>query len=352
MKKCSIYDIRGGEILANPIMTSTYQILLSEGTVLSKEYIENFKQLDISDVYVYEEQDLINRDIIKERKEAINICKNQVKGILEKHIHSKDKDLEKLSETAYYIMDNILKKQDIIEKLIEMKEKSHDLYEHSLSCCTLSMILSLRLNYSTEIVHAIGVGCLLHDIGLRYITVKFDNINLCNMPENQKVEYKKHPIYGYSSIENESWVNEISKDIILYHHERLDGTGYPFHKTNISEPVAIAIICDVFDEMVCGIGYEGKKIYKAIEYLKCFRNTKFNAKIVNEFLKIMAAYPIGSHVLTNKGEVGIVIRQNKGFPERPILRIVIDKDGRTINKNNILDLLKENSIFIEEVINE
>lgn len=352
MKKCSIYDIRGGEILANPIMTSTYQILLSEGTVLSKEYIENFKQLDISDVYVYEEQDLINRDIIKERKEAINICKNQVKGILEKHIHSKDKDLEKLSETAYYIMDNILEKQDIIEKLIEMKEKSHDLYEHSLSCCTLSMILSLRLNYSTEIVHAIGVGCLLHDIGLRYITVKFDNINLCNMPENQKVEYKKHPIYGYSSIENESWVNEISKDIILYHHERLDGTGYPFHKTNISEPVAIAIICDVFDEMVCGIGYEGKKIYKAIEYLKCFRNTKFNAKIVNEFLKIMAAYPIGSHVLTNKGEVGIVIRQNKGFPERPILRIVIDKDGRTINKNNILDLLKENSIFIEEVINE
>lgn len=352
MKKCSIYDIRGGEILANPIMTSTYQILLSEGTVLSKEYIENFKQLDISDVYVYEEQDLINRDIIKERKEAINICKNQVKGILEKHIHSKDKDLEKLSETAYYIMDNILKKKDIIEKLIEMKEKSHDLYEHSLSCCTLSMILSLCLNYSTEIVHAIGVGCLLHDIGLRYITVKFDNINLCNMPENQKVEYKKHTIYGYSSIENESWVNEISKDIILYHHERLDGTGYPFHKTNISEPVAIAIICDVFDEMVCGIGYEGKKVYKAIEYLKCFRNTKFNAKIVNEFLKIMAAYPIGSHVLTNKGEVGIVIRQNKGFPERPILRIVIDKAGRTINKNNILDLLKENSIFIEEVINE
>lgn len=352
MKKCSIYDIRGGEILANPIMTSTYQILLSEGTVLSKEYIENFKQLDISDVYVYEEQDLINRDIIKERKEAINICKNQVKGILEKHIHSNDKDLEKLSETAYYIMDNILEKQDIIEKLIEMKEKSHDLYEHSLSCCTLSMILSLRLNYSTEIVHAIGVGCLLHDIGLRYITVKFDNINLCNMPENQKVEYKKHPIYGYSSIENESWVNEISKDIILYHHERLDGTGYPFHKTNISEPVAIAIICDVFDEMACGIGYEGKKIYKAIEYLKCFRNTKFNAKIVNEFLKIMAAYPIGSHVLTNKGEVGIVIRQNKGFPERPILRIVIDRAGRTINKNNILDLLKENSIFIEEVINE
>ena len=70
MKKYSIYDIRGGEILANPIMTSSYQILLSEGTVLQKEYIENFEQLNISYVYIYEEKDILNRDIEKARKEA------------------------------------------------------------------------------------------------------------------------------------------------------------------------------------------------------------------------------------------------------------------------------------------
>ncbi|WWR15864.1 HD domain-containing phosphohydrolase [Lachnospiraceae bacterium JLR.KK008] len=352
MKKYSIYDIRGGEILANPIMTSSYQILLSEGTVLQKEYIENFEQLNISYVYIYEEKDILNRDIEKARKEAADYFKTQVKSVLEKHIYSKNNNLQKLSGTAHGIMDNILKERKIVEELIEMKQKSEDLYEHSLNCCTLSMILSLRLNYNNEIVHAIGVGCLLHDIGLRFMSIKYHNISLSNMPENQRAEYKKHSIYGYSSVENENWLHMVSKDIILYHHERMDGTGYPFRKKKVSEPIAIAIVCDVFDEMVSGIGFEYSKVHKAIEYLKCFRNVKFDAKIVNEFLKVVAAYPVGSHVLTNKGEIGIVIRQNKGFPERPVLRIVIDRYGRDICKDNTVDLLKENSVFIEEVIND
>lgn len=55
MKKCSIYNIKGGEVLANPIMTSSYQVILSEGTVLRREYIENFIELGITDVYIYED---------------------------------------------------------------------------------------------------------------------------------------------------------------------------------------------------------------------------------------------------------------------------------------------------------
>lgn len=365
MKKCSIYDIKGGEILANPIMTSKYQVILSEGTVLRKEYIENFIELGISDVYIMDDDkargeikyskketaDISNEQYEITKKESIKIFKNEVKNILERHIYSNNKDLEKLSNAASVIIDDILKEKTIIEEMIEMRSGNGDLYEHSIKCCTLAMILALRLNYNHSIVHAIGVGCLLHDIGLRYISIKYNNTDLDDMPENQKIEYKKHTIYGYSSLENEKWLNITSKNIILYHHERLDGTGYPFHKKNISEEIIVANICDTFDEMICGIGYKSMKVYKAIEYLKSFKKVKFNDRIIDEFLKIIAVYPVGSYVLTNKGEIGVVVGQNKKFPERPVLRITTDKEGRHVYKEIIVDLLKENSVFIEDVIN-
>lgn len=354
MKKCSIYDIRGGEILANPIMTSEYQILLSEGTVLQKDYIENFKELGITEVYIQEEKNRpVKEKIEKTKGEIKQKFKTQVKSILEKHIYLENKDLEKLSNTASVIIDNILKEENIIEEMIEIKDRNADLYDHSLSCCVLSTILGLRLNLCHNEVHSIGVGCLLHDMGLRYISAQYNNVDVNDIPENRKAEYKKHTIYGYSSVENEKWLDTLSKNIILYHHEKSDGTGYPFHRKNIPEAVGIVSVCDTFDEMICGIGYRRIKVYKAIEYLKSFKNVKFNGKIVDEFLKIMAAYPVGSHVLTNTGEVGVVIRQNKEFPERPVIRIVIDKNGRQVDgeKEIILNLLKENSVFIEDVIN-
>lgn len=367
MKKCSIYNIKGGEVLANPIMTSSYQVILSEGTVLRREYIENFIELGITDVYIYEDnidktkgevksakkesQQRTNEEYEKTKIELIQIFKEEVKNILERHIYSNNKELEKLSNAASIIIDNILKEENIIEEMIEMRDRSGDLYEHSMKCCTLATILALRLNYKHAIVHEIGVGCLLHDIGLRYISMQYQNIDVNDMSESQKLEYKKHTIYGYSSLENEKWLDINSKNIILYHHERLDGTGYPFHKKNISEEIIIASICDTFDEMVCGIGYRAVKVYKAVEYLKSFKKVKFSDKIIDEFLKIVAVYPVGSYVLTNTGEIGVVVRQNKKFPERPVLRIMTDKNGCHVYKEIIVDLLKENSVFIEDVIN-
>ncbi len=50
-----------------------------------------------------------------------------------------------------------------------------------------------------------------------------------------------------------------------------------------------------------GLDVAKKKVYRAIEYLKSNKNTKFDGSIVDEFLKIVAVYPIGSYVLTNTG---------------------------------------------------
>ncbi len=352
MKKLGIYEIKGGEILANPVISAGYQVLLSEGTVLQKEYIENLYDLGIREVYVWEENEKKSRQ--ENRNESHKLakkCRREIRNILENHIYQDNRDLQKLKETAAVIIEELLKEENITEKMLEMEVRNADIYEHSLSCCMLSIIMGMRLNFKPDVIHSIGIGCLLHDMGLRYISANYINVDIESMPESQKSEYKKHTVYGYSSIENENWLSDISKNMILYHHERLDGTGYPFHRKRTTKEISVISICDTFDEMICGIGCRQKKVYKAIEYLKSNKNTKFDSSIVDEFLKIIVVYPIGSYVLTNTGEIGMVIRQNDKFPERPVLRIIKD-NGTKIYKGTTIDLLKENSVFIEDMINE
>ena len=136
--------------------------------------------------------------------------------------------------------------------------------------------------------------------------------------------------------------------MILYHHERIDGSGYPLKATDIPLECRIIQVCEAFDEMICGIGCKRTKVYEAVEYLKNFKDIKFDGRIVDIFLEFTAVYPAGTYVRTNEGEIGIVMRQNKQFPGRPVLRIVEDRNGDAVNI--IKDLLEVNNIYIKEVI--
>lgn len=170
------------------------------------------------------------------------------------------------------------------------------------------------------------------------------------MSDYEISEYKKHPIYGYSALKNETWLSDVSKDIILMHHERINGSGYPLKTRNISLECRIVSICDAFDERICGIGCKRIKVYEAIEYLKFHKDKKFDGKVVDIFLNFTAVYPVGTHVLTSEGEIGVVVEQNRDFQDRPILRIIQDRNGGDVKKEIIKDLVKIQNLFIEQVV--
>ena len=69
---------------------------------------------------------------------------------------------------------------------------------------------------------------------------------------------------------------------------------------------------------------------------------------MDAFLGFIAVYPIGSIVLTNEKEVGVVLRQNREFPDRPVIKILKDKYGNVREGLFVKDLLQENTVFIEK----
>ncbi len=348
MRLCSINEIKEDDVLARDVMADDYNVFLYKNTILSKKYIEKLKKLNIP--YVYIKDEISEEQVAVLKRDIEENSKSKMREVIQHHTYNNGAGLKDISDTADNIISNILEEDEVIENIYDIKERSADIYSHSISICVLSTLVALKLGLDKESVHDIGVGCLLHDMGLRYLMIDYQDQEVASLSPKELVEYKKHPVYGYSALKNENWLSKKSKEIILCHHERLNGSGYPLHATELSIETRIVNVCDTFDEMICGIGCRRMKIYEAIEYLKSCKNILFDGSVVNALLEFTAVYPTGSVIITNEKEVGIVLSQNKHFPERPVIQITRDKDGNNVESEKIIDLIKVNNIFIDSVL--
>jgi len=344
-----IDHLEGGEILAREVLTSDYQVLLGEGTILKPEYIEKLKELNISSVNIRENitgspENAILKEEVKEG------CLEKVRGILQKHIYRKDSELYKIDKAAEEIILNIVNDDRVIKKVYEVKERSSDVYEHSLSVCSLAILVALRLKVSKETVHEIGTASLLHDLGLMYLTFDYNDKEINALNKKEQEEYKKHTIYGYSAVSKEEWVSENIKKMILSHHERIGGQGYPLHEKELPVSVQILALCEAFDELLCGVGCVRVKVYEAIEYIKMQKNNGFDGEIVDALLQFAAVYPTGTKVRLSDERIGIVISQNESFPDRPNVEVLEDQHGSLIRQGEVIDLLKTLNLVITEVL--
>ena len=207
-------------------MTWDYKVILPMGVVVRREYIERLKELGIEEVYV-RDKEASAHEIVILRTEIDESVKKTVRDVLERHTYRNNGELVELAEAADNIISNILAEDKAIEKVFDIKERIADVYEHSISVCSLSILTALKLGIKINKVHDIGLGCLLHDIGLRYMTLNYYNQDIESMKRRDVMEYIKHPVYGFSSLKDEDWISELSKNVILYHHERLDASGFP-----------------------------------------------------------------------------------------------------------------------------
>jgi len=350
MRLINIDQITGNEILAKSILTPDYNELLSEGTLMKRSYVPRLAEIGVKEIFIKDnELDAQTRLILKE--DVNKKCRQKVQDIISKHMYNSKQDMTEIAEAAESIIVNISNDGNVLKQIYDIKERSADLYEHCTSTCTIAILVGLKLNLSNDQIRELGIGCLLHDLGLRYVTMDYVDKDMGDASLRDKDEYYKHPIYGYTAVQYEEWLSKTSKEIILMHHETIDGEGYPLHTKDAMITTRIASACDYFDESICGIGRERKKVYEAVEYLKAYRGVKFDSSVIDALLDFIAVYPSGNKVRISTGEIAVVIRQNKGFPERPVLQLIADRRGRMVEGVLVRDLLEYTNIFIEEVLN-
>lgn len=353
MRRIMVEFIKDGDVLAKDLFTSSGVVLMSEGACLKREYIARLLELEIDQVYIRDDEitESMNAELIIEEEVKAN-CAELVRNSMQKYAYAASDELKEMVTVADEMIVDILSQPEIMYNVSCVREKSNALYLHSINVAAISTLIALRAKFSKKKVREITTGALLHDIGYTTVTVDTSDLSLDTCEEKIKKEVMHHVIYGYTDVEAKDWVTKTVKDIILHHHERLDGSGYPFHKTerHLKKEVRLVALCDQFDSMIYGNLMPRYKVRDAMEYLLSQAGVKFDFDLVQLFMESVAAYPIGITVTTNEDDTAVVVRQNYKFPTRPVIRLIKDKSGNPYPENEERDLTKCLTLFIVDSV--
>lgn len=350
MKNVDINNIPDNAVLARSVINDNGVVLLNEGVKITAEIVSKLMDNKINSVWVTVETTEVDSFSTEIINDDIRISIEQAIGI--KIRFNDDSEMKDVSEETYNIIKCIIEDDKVMDCMLEIKKKSTDIYTHMIDVSVLSVIMGLKLKLSNDELKIMGLGALLHDIGLCDIDMDIYDIEIKEEASSEKMKYRRHVIQGYELINNLGWVPEMAKTIVLSHHEREDGSGYPFHKKGERIPIEVKIVsvCDYFDELVNGIGHRKRKINEVVEYLRTAGAYLFDCAVVNKIITNIAWFPNNSHVITNEGDEAIVVAQNKGLPDRPVIRLLRDESGNPYRKDIIKDLTESLTLFITDTI--
>lgn len=339
MRLVSLHNCEEGLVLAKPIYDQNSRVLLNEGSELTQSFIQRLKDKNIHHIYVQSEITTnveVNDSISpKLRFEAVQRL-DEVFSTLKAGKTAKNNTLGRvasirsLSNVFEQIMKEMNSSKHLLNLLSHMQSTIDVVFEHSLNTSLYSLSMGKQLGLKDHELHILGLGALFHDIG---------KLQLENADKNKDVdEWKRHPELAFETLRKESGLHLLVAHCAFQHHENVDGTGFPrgLKGKDIHLFARIIAVAEAFDYLISNkflLPHEAMEVVVARTY------TRYDAEIVEAFKNAVAIYPIGVTVVLNSGETGVVIANNKKYPQRPLVRIFKDQFGRKLTNFYDVDLM-------------
>lgn len=347
-----INRVKEDEILGKSILTNEGQVLLRAGVKLNNNYINKLKEIGVFYVYVEDER-LDDVDVEDERlTELKQITIKSMSNVL-KNLH--DCNGKKLKESLNIVeemISYIIELGDVNKSLYDIQTYDNYTYVHSLDTCIMSSFLGISSGFHEWDLKELGIGAILHDIGKTKIPVEILNKE-GKLSEKEFTQIKKHTVYGAQILKKNITMPDSIVKIVEQHHERIDGKGYPYglEGKQISKLAKIVCICDVYDAVSNDRCYRKKfSPNDGYELILSGSGSSFDEQLVKNFKNTFAIYPLGCCVSLSNGEEGYVIKQNKGFPDRPVIRVLYNHKTRHPIPFYEIDLLRNPSIVILGIV--
>lgn len=236
--------------------------------------------------------------------------------------------------------DNITISSNIMQWLTYLKERHEYTLTHSINVCILALTFGRHMKLERHDLELLGLGALLHDIGK--IKVPSEILDKPGRLTAEEFEImKSHPVEGYKILEIDEQMPPESLEIVLHHHERINGEGYPdrMEGDHISLITKMASIVDVYDAITSDRCYhDAISPHKALQDIYSWTKNDFDKQLVEQFMSCMGLYPVGTIVELNDGQTGIVLSVTENTRLRPIVLLIKNSDNKFYKRRRVFNL--------------
>lgn len=263
--------------------------------------------------------------------------------------------VERIEPVVGKITDSILRNQGALVSLCRLKQEDKYTFQHCVSVAALLVTFCRYLGMDRDQLVEAGIGGMLHDVGKMHIPNSI--LNKPSKLESDEFEIMKtHVNHGCDIMKTVPGNTVRMAQIVLEHHERFDGTGYPngISGQSISQLGRMASIVDVYDAITSDRVYQkGTEPATALRVIYGMRGRHFDPHLVQQLIEAIGVYPIGSVVLLNSGRLAVVIDHGVAGPSFPMVRVVFDINKSKSIAHADIDLSYPdvpNDFIVEEVV--
>lgn len=275
-------------------------------------------------------------------KKLILEAKVLLKKVLSEVFEGKAIEVAPFEALADNMIESALLDDDALKCVSALRTKDAYLLEHSINVAFLLVTFGKYLKMDKEILRQMAVGGILHDIG----KIKVDN-KVLHKPGKltpQEFEHMKlHQVFAIEIMAETKGLSDLSKDICLMHHEKLDGNGYPRGLKGDEIPLhgRMSCIVDIFDALTATRCYkEAMSPAAAFKILLSLTPFHLDEKLVYDFIRCVGVYPVGSLVELSDGRIGIVWEAKDRDALHPVLKCFYSIKLKRYTSVTMVDLLK------------
>ena len=325
-------ELEEGDRLGRSLYTSDGRLILSCGQVLTRRMINGLLRMNIEGEFIDNRRpNEVSTGNVSQLEVLRTEASQSVKAIFNNVAEHDRLEPRPVMLMANHIVRHVLEDQDKGFQLKEYRTEAAYLYAHSVNVCLLAVKTGQTLGYSDLQLKTLAIGALLHDVG--------------RVSRRAGNPAEEHPRIGFDLMRRYSELPLLSAHVVLQHHEKVNGTGYPFgvRGEQFRQAAQIVAVANDYDHFVNEIG-QNRLPHEGIEYIMSKVDTHYDISVVRALVQSVTPYPVGTVVRLSNGMVGTVVEMHKGNPSRPVIQ--------TQDNGLRIDLMHFPTEFIEEVILE
>jgi putative nucleotidyltransferase with HDIG domain len=277
----------------------------------------------------------------KQAKKVINASKKAVASMFHDVRMGKAVKAEAAMQTVDDIAASVDRNLGALISLVRLKTQDEYTYMHSVAVCALMVALAKELCLSEAETKQAGLAGLLHDIGKAGIPMEILN-KPGALTDEEFTLVKLHPVRGYELLMQADITDEVTLDVCLHHHEKVNGAGYPkkLSADEISLFAKMGAVCDVYDAITSNRPYkEGWEPGVSLQRMAQWTE-HFDDKVFKAFVKSVGIYPIGSMVKLKSGRLAVVVDQSPKSLLSPIIKVFFSTKSKSRIRIELIDLSK------------